>query len=341
MTEEIKFPEPPKEKMFMEQAYTTDGKQVDVEVVSPDRITIENNNLGANFSKLVGTNVAVPIAVPQSTEIVTERKKPRKRKSSTEVSTTDEESSETKYAAETISYADTYNDTNNMTYRIIDQADELLRDAKQDLDFIRSQRSMKGKYHYSNAILGTMSSLMSTKLAAIKEINSNIKVSNEMEYKRYKDFNAINAMDDNKAIMDAYSAFISAPVGVPKYELPGTMSLTSGSDGVIISDFPPEIQNSMDIGMANYLSTLTPEENLMISDNGDLEEVILYDESTGVKQFKWMNSKTGQFLDNMPPSSTLTLNDFVVDPNTRTARNTNLNMVKKVIITNNGTMNRF
>lgn len=333
----ISFPEPPKEKMFMEQAYTTDGRQINI---APTVQTEKpKSTIGADFSKLVGTNVSIPTA--GISEIVTEKKKiPRKKKSTTEEGSTTVEN--TAPTAANVSYADTYNDTNAMTYRIIDQADELLRDAKQDLDFIRSQRSMKGKYHYSNAILGTMSSLMSTKLAAIKEINSNIKVSNEMEYKRYKDFNAINAMDDNQAIMDAYSAFISAPVGAPKYQLPGTMALTSGMDDIITVDYSPNSQQIMDAGMNNYLSSLTPEESLMIRDNGNLEEVILYDEATGVKQFKWMDTSTGELLHDLPPSSNLTISDYTVDIKTNTARNTNLNSVKKVITTNSGSvMSKF
>jgi hypothetical protein len=333
----ISFPEPPKEKMFMEQAYTTDGRQINIApAVQTEK---PKSTIGADFSKLVGTNVSIPTA--GISEIVTEKKKiPRKKKSTTEEGSTTVEN--TAPTAANVSYADTYSDTNAMTYRIIDQADELLRDAKQDLDFIRSQRSMKGKYHYSNAILGTMSSLMTTKLAAIKEINSNIKVSNEMEYKRYKDFNAINAMDDNQAIMDAYSAFISAPVGAPKYQLPGTMALTSGMDDIITVDYSPNSQQIMDAGMNSYLSSLTPEESLMIRDNGNLEEVILYDEATGVKQFKWMDTSTGELLHDLPPSSNLTISDYTVDIKTNTARNTNLNSVKKVITTNSGSvMSKF
>lgn len=345
MNDNITFPMPPnnpdnqQRQMYMGQAYTTDGKQVQVETIPPNNQS--GNRLGANFSGLVGNNVMVPIG---PTEINTEKKKiSRKKKTGTDVDKADSteviESHEP--TVENTIYADTYSATTNMAYKIIGQTDELLSEAKQDLDYIRSQRSMKGKYHYTNAILGSMSSLLGTKLAAIKEINSTIKATNDAEYRRFKDLRAVNAMDDNKAIMDAYTAFVSAPVGAPEYHQPGTMNLTGGLNGIIRADYPEDVQRNMDVGMANYLANLSPEETLMVADNGDLEEVILYDEATGAKQFKWINKKSGQYMDNIPPSSAITLNDYKVDVKTMTAKNSNLNSIKRVISVNNNTLNKF
>ena len=348
MEENITFPAPPngvpqqQRQMYMGQAYTSDGRQIPAEVIPPNRDTA-SNRLGANFSGLVGNNVTVPIG---PTEINTEKKKPKRKKSSnsTEIEKVTDgtvEKSDPSSTVEAVVYSDTYQATTNMAYKIIGQTDELLNEAKQDLDYIRSQRSMKGKYHYTNAILGSMSSLLGTKLAAIKEINSTIKATNDAEYRRFKDFAAANAMDDNKAVMDAYTAFVSAPVGAPEYHQPGTMNLTAGLNGIIRADYPADVQKNMDRGMADYLANLSPEEMLMVNDNGDLEEVILYDEASGAKQFKWINNKTGQFMDNIPPSSNITLNDFNIDTKTMTARNSNLNSIKRVISVNNGALNKF
>ncbi len=346
MNENFTFPMPPsnnqnpqQRQMYMGQAYTTDGKQIPTETIPP--VNNSGNTLGANFSGLVGNNVMVPIG---PTEVInTEKKKvTRKKKAGTDVEKiTDGVVENNEPTVENTVYADTYTATTNMAYKIIGQTDELLNEAKQDLDYVRSQRSMKGKYHYTNAILGSMSSLLTTKLAAIKEINSTIKATNDAEYRRFKDLRAANTMDDNKAIMDAYTAFVSAPVGAPEYHQPGTMSLTGGLNGIIRADYPEDVQKSMDIGMANYLANLTPEEALMVADNGDLEEVILYDEATGAKQFKWLNKKTNQYMDNIPPSSTITLNDYKVDLKTMTAKNSNLNSIKRVVSVNNNTLNKF
>lgn len=77
MNDNITFPMPPnnpdnqQRQMYMGQAYTTDGKQVQVETIPPNN-NQSGNRLGANFSGLVGNNVMVPIG---PTEINTEKKK--------------------------------------------------------------------------------------------------------------------------------------------------------------------------------------------------------------------------------------------------------------------------
>ena len=264
-------------------------------------------------------------------------------KKSEDAKDSDKENQNDPNNVENVIYADTYYDTNTMAYNIIYQADELLRDCKQELDYIRSWKgNAKGKYHYINATMGSMSALLSTKLAAIKEINTTIKNVNDNEYRRFKDMRAINQADDNKAIMDAYSAFISAPVGAPTYNLPGTTAITGGLNGIVRADYPPEVQANVDAGMANYLANLTPEENLMLNDsNKDIEEVIVYDQSTGARRFQWMNTRTGEFINNMPPSSDLTLNDYTIDLRTNLAKNNNLNSIKKVVIKNGSSYNNF
>lgn len=336
---------PTPQRPFVQQSYTSDGMAIPTEVYPPQ----QRSSLGANFSGLIGNGVMVPTSPVQAMiPVDTKKKKKKKVDKETGIITVDPNESDvpevvsSKAIVESTVYGDTYAETTGITYGVIAQADELLRDCKQELDFIRSQRNMKGKYHYLNATVTSMSSLLSTKLAAIKEINSNIKNINDMEYRRYKDTRMLDATDDNKAIMDAYSAFISAPVGAPQYKLPTTVDITGGLDGIIRADYPADVQKNMDAGMAQYLGNLTPEENLMLIDNNkDIEEVIIYDESTGAKRFQWINSKTGEFLTNLPPSSDLTISDFTVDLKTRTARNTNLNMIKKVIVKNDSAFSKF
>ena len=336
------------------QAYTTDGRpiQVDINPAPPQQVAPTTGSLGANFSGLIGNRVTVP-AVPISEQVVTDtgtKKKRKAKKTETgealvtvdnSVATTDSGTNSREIVENTV-YADTYSDTNSMTLNIIGQTDELLRDCKQELDIIRSQRNLKGRYHYINATVTTMGSLLSTKLQAIKEINSTIKTVNDNEYRRFKDMRAMEQGDDNKAIMDAYNAFISAPVGAPDYHLPGTAALTGALNGVVPAEYPPAVQQNMDAGMANYLAHLTPEQNAMLLDNNkDIEEIIVYDQATGSKQFKWMNTRTKQFVENMPSSSNLTIQDYTIDPRLGIAKNINLNDIKKVVVLNQGEFDKF
>lgn len=350
-----KFPQPPVCPVQMigkPQGYTTNGRPTQI-VIDQSPSQQGHGLLGANFSNLIGNQVTVPMA-PISQQVITETtssSKKRKKKStsqesdSTELSVSDSndvDKADPANAVESTVYAETYYDTNNMAYGIIYQTDELLRDCKQELDHIRAQKTLKGRYHYINATVASMSSLLTTKLAAIKEINSTIKAVNDNEYRRFKDMRAINQADDNKAIMDAYSAFISAPVGVPAYSLPGTTALTGGLNGIVRADYPAEVQAGMDAGMANYLANLTPEENLMLNDNNkDIEEVIVYDQASGARRFQWINTRTGEPVNNMPSSSELTLNDYNIDLRTGLAKNNNLNSIKKVVIMNGSSFNNL
>ena len=330
-------------------AYTQDSTTpINVEVYQP-----APKYVNVKFPNLMGgKKVTVPAAPlggksTETSETPAPKKRGRKKKSeSTDIIKSEQEEpineTDSKYIVENTVYADTYRATNNMTYGIISQTDELLRDCKQELEYLKAQRALKGKYKYVNDTINSMGTLLNTKLAAVKEINSTIKTINDNEYRRFKDFRALNTIDDNKAVMDAYSAFISAPVGAPEYRLPGTTNLTAGLNGIVQAGYPNNIQANMDAGMANYMAHLTPEENLMLNDsNKDIEEVIVYDQATGAKYFQWMNTRTGEIIPNMPVSSELTIEDFTIDPRTKLAKNSNLNCIKKVVVLNEGAFDRF
>ena len=316
---------------YAHQSYTTPGPvQQPAQEVAASPTPIKNitfNNL-LKGNTIVGTSPDLPIVTGESPINKTTTKK----KKSTSVSG---EVVNSKDIVEHTVYSDTYADTNGLAYGIVAQTDELLNGAKQELDWIRAQRSLKGKYHYMTAMYASMSSLLGTKLQAIREINTSIKNINDMEYRRFKDNRAIEQGDDNKAIMDAYKAFISAPVGAPEYYHPSSFDITSGTSNVIKNEYPAHIQQQMDNGLANYLSNLTPQERVMLNEgNPNIEEVLVYDQATGAKYFQWMDTKTNTPIEGMAPSSTLTVEDFVIDPRTRTAKNTNLNQIKKVVYLN-------
>lgn len=322
---------------YTQQVYSSNGTPVQAETYVPQEQPQQSTESEtpvrkSRFGNLIGTHVMVDTApiVPATEE---DKKPVAKRKNKTSV----DKPKTSKEIVENTIYADTYADTSNMAYGVIAQADELLGEAKVELNRIRGG-SMKGKYMYMNNMLASMSSLMSTKLQAIREINNSIKNANDMEYRRFKDNRAIESTDDNKAVMDAYKAFISAPVGAPAYHQPTTLDITAGLNGVVPSEKNKNFINSngtTDTGYMTYLNNLSPEENLMINDsNPNVEEVIIYDQSTGMKYFQWIDNKTGKEIPNMPHSSDVLLEDYVIDPRTRMAKNNNLHSVMRVIYKN-------
>ena len=335
--QQYQYQQPFQQPVYSQQIQTPTGP-VQAETYAPGtQVEPEQKkvSLGASFGSLIGTHV------PASTvDIVTETT-PAVQKKSTAVAKNkkkkdDDKPVDSKSIVENTVYADTYADTNMLTYGIIAQTDQLLSDAKRELDTIRTSRTMKGKYAYMTKMIDSMASLFNTKMQAIKELNTTIKNANDMEYRRFKDNRALSNEDDNKLIMDAYKAFISAPVGAPAYTQPNTMQIT-GMEGVV-----PANAQSNDSGLANYLSKLTPEENMMLNEsNPNIEEVIEYDDMTGVKRFKWIDKRTNQEVPNMPKGSDIVLEDYIYDPRTGLAKNTKLNTVKKVVHVNGNKFNEY
>lgn len=350
------FPNPPmdsgsqenyyyKKPYNQQTVYDQNNNPIQVEMYPPSNQPAPpsqpTNTSGLSFGNLIGGNVYVedpkiPMVTERATDTgltVKKRGRPPKNKDK------DAEPVNSKEIVESTVYEESYTDTNNMAYAVISQADELMANAKAELDFIRNSRGMKGKYMYMTNMLSSMSSLMGTKLQAIREINANITKANDMEYRRFKDNRALLQVDDNKMIMDAYSAFINTPVGAKPYSQPTTKELTMAvndlqmvpADGVDL----PLSMTTQDRGLANYLNNISPEENRMLNEgNPDIEEVIIYNQETGMKYFQWINTKTNEPVPNMPASSDILIEDYVIDPRTRTAKNTNLRDVKKVVYIN-------
>lgn len=306
---------------------------------APIQPVVEQNysGLGANFSGLINTNVQVPIVtdLPDDTKKKRTRKKKETSGETTVVSTVKEEPVS---QVESIIYEDTYEHTTNLLKGTVAQIDQLAVEMKQELDKLRSTNTMKGKYTYIPAVAGVISGLMGQKIMAVREMNNSIKAVNEAEYRRFKDQRASMQGDDNKAIFDMYNAFISTPrgalPGIPDYHQPSTLDLTSGINMVRIDAATPETR---DMGFQGFLGNLTPEQNMMINEgNPNIEEVIVYDQGTGKKYFEWRNLATGQTIPNMPASDPMFLEDYVIDPKTRIAKNSNLHTSMKVIYENEG-----
>lgn len=308
-----------------------------------------SGGIGASFKNLIGTNVTIPIISDNSTANVVPAEKTKRKRKSKDGSETEETSlvkQDPASVVEDVSYAETYEYTNQLIRGTISQVDELSSDLKYELDKIRSASptQIKGKYTYLANISSAMTGLLGTKITAIRELNSSIKAVNDAEYKRYKDLRAADSGDDNAAIMNLYNAYVQAPRGsLPngiQYTQPNTLDITSGLNGIVRVDAATPA--ARDAGFQGFMSNLTPEQNMMINEsNPYIEEVIVYDQSTGRKYFEWRNLQTGERVPNMPLTDQLLMEDFVIDPRNRTAKNINIHSSMKVIYENEGAFNEY
>lgn len=369
MNQGFGFPPPPNMNPGQNVQYATDiyGNKIPVmvvpsqpqpvqEVIPQQQMNFNNySGTGISFGGLMNPNAVVPMVTEineNAPEVSIIDGSGKKRKSSKKKDS-DKPVSSAEIVNNTV-YSESYDATNEMLARTIAQVDELACNIKAELDAVRSAKALKGRYLYMTNMSSSLATLLSTKINAIKEINNSIKISNDAEYRRFKDNRAIEAQDDSKYIMDMYKAYTSIPVGsLPQSSIqynkpPSMVDMTVSSLGKQpdASDiFKADIVGGLtagDSGFVNFMNNLTPEQNAMINEgNPNIKEVIVYDEATGRKYFDWMDYSTNKRVPNMPIKDSSLMEDFVIDPKTRTARNINMGISMPVIYQNEGAFNNY
>ena len=230
----------------------------------------------------------------------------------------------------------TYMETTNLLRETLGQIDALSSELIKEFNNVRASRTMKNKYNTLVGISENVGSLIGNKISAIREINSAITKSNDLDYKKYKDIReAQGAMNDDKYIADLYRSFISNPQNMaPNPQYPSIdQSLVSGS-GIIRADIKGDINSNgpVDASYLNYLSNLSPEQNLMrYENNPNVKQVVVYDVATGNKFFQVMDMSTGEVIPNVPVYDQMFMEDTTLDLSKGIAKNINLNEVFPIV----------
>ncbi len=234
-------------------------------------------------------------------------------------------------------YEDSYDDTNNMLRTSIMQIDILTNDVKGEIDNIKKSKTLKGKYKYMSDLCATASSLVSTKLSAIKEINSTITNCHKLEMQRFKDNKMLqqNQQNDEKYIADLYNAYINTPINAGNRQqtfLGVNSSTTAGNINTLMSGIDIG-NNNEDQNFQSYIQNMTPEQNRMLNgDNPNIETVVVYDPDTGDKGFDVIDTTTGTPVANYPRPDNTLLDDTIIDFQTGIASNSNIGMNWKVVV---------
>lgn len=227
-------------------------------------------------------------------------------------------------------YANSYSETNSLIRGAIMQADELSAEIKQDIDSVRSSKTLKNKYTYVTNLTASASALISTKIAAIKELNSTITQAHNLELNRLKalKLNEADANDDMK-MMDMYSAFINTPIGTYTPSVPSIQDLTLGvnADNGNVSgvEMVPTQQQAG--------SPLTAEQNRMrMESDPNIQTVVRYNQSTGQRCFDVIDKRNGASIPNYPRPDNFLLEDTTIDIHAGIARNRNINSVWPLVM---------
>lgn len=237
-----------------------------------------------------------------------------------------------------------YMETNNLLHETLGQIDSLNAELMQEFNNVRHSRTMKNKYNVLVGLSENVGSLINNRISVIKEINSTITKSNDVDYKKEKDRRAASAnQDDDKYIADLYKSFIQNPMTNPTQpQLPQVDPSIFGS-GIVRADIRNDNGgNIVDANYLSYLSNLTPEQNLMrYEGNNNVKQVVVYDAATGNRFFQVMDLSTGQVIPNVPTYDQMFMEDTTIDLKTKTAKNINLNETFQLVVINEGVTSQY
>lgn len=261
----------------------------------------------------------------------------------------------------------TYFETASMIKQSMDQIDTVMVDIKKELDDVRRSRTLKSKYNVMVGLAGNLSDLMNARISAIKELNNCISKSNDMDYKRQKDRKEAmmgSNSGDELAVMNLYRSIVSDPnitLGQAGQKIPDYMirqmqqQMNGGQNGVASvsgivrsPESNPVNSNSMpfdpmqDQGYINYMANMPPAMNaLLMEQNPDVKEVVVFDASTGAKWFQVMNTKTNQVIPNMQVTDQMFMEDTTLNIKNRTAQNINLGKVYPLVVINDNVTSKY
>lgn len=240
-------------------------------------------------------------------------------------------------------YETTYAETNDMLKFACMQLDTLTADVKMEIDAIKNSKTLKGKHRYMSDLCATASSLISSKLAAIREMNATTTKCHELEIRRLKEVKSAQAQqDDDKYIADLYNAYINTPIGAAQHPaLQYTSSNVAGNMPALMNGMGTAPAANEEQNFNNFMNNLTPEQNRMINgDNPNIETVVVYDPNSGDKVFDVMDMRTNMPVPNYPRPDGSLLDDAIIDFNTGIAVNSNIGQSWKVVVLGD-MINRF
>ena len=294
-----------------------------------------------NIQKI--TEASKDVVIPKDVEVIEPEKRkrgrPRKNPIDNTSSNTQSQSNEQVFVPLCQSnepYEDSYAETNHMLRESIGQINVLSNDVQTEIENIRKSKTLKGKYKYISDLCATASTLVSTKISAIREMNATTTNCHKLEIQRLKDVKAAQQQaqqDDDKYMADLYNAYINTPInagGNPLLAM--NASNTINNQAVITGGTPVMGGLNEEQEYQNFINNITPEQNRMLLDgNPNIETVVVYDPNTGAKSFDVIDVTTGIPVQNYPRPDAMLLDDTTIDFSSGIASNTNLGQNWKVV----------
>jgi hypothetical protein len=178
----------------------------------------------------------------------------------------------------------------------------------------------------------TATSILSAKLAAIKEKNATINNINKLELDRSKQIKiAASEEDDNMRIANLYDAFVNTPIGGGPGVLGPSMQeiIAGGANG------PSVPMMSIGNDQQAWEAGLNPAENRMLLEaKGAIETVVMYDSVTGNRWFEVVDKATRQPIPNVEKPDSSYIYDLDINIRGGFAKDGNRNTSYPLIVIN-------
>lgn len=232
------------------------------------------------------------------------------------------------------SFADGYKLGTGILKQTVTQLDEIGFEVMQEFNKVKNSQ-MKSKYVVLPQLASTLSTIIGTKVTAVREMNKTVKDCYDLEMKRAKENkDTMSQVSDEQYVMDAYNAFISAPVGAQPFIAPPSMvnSITmSPNDGIVRANI-----GNVDDAYQNYVSNITPEQNRMNCEhNKNIQTVVVYDASNPLNRyFDVIDVTTGQSVPNYPRPDKMFMENITIDEYNNIARDSNLDINYPLVVIN-------
>lgn len=236
-------------------------------------------------------------------------------------------------------YMEKFQETNDILKGAIVQLEYGIQEMQRDANEIRASRTIRKKYDYLSEIQGTIGNFIGNKISAARELNNTINKCNDMELKRYKELKlSMDDKDDDKAIMEAYQAFVNTPVGsmgyTPLGPTPAQLTLNNSNMN--------QIEAGNTGGFDNYLNNMTPQQHMMaLESNPNVKQVVVYNERTGQRYFEVMDLSTMQPVPNTDKMDIMLIDEFELDLKNKVARSINMNITMPLIVIGDPTLNEY
>lgn len=323
-------------------------KQSEQQEVKPKEVKKKDsdNNYKLDLTSMIdgGTSIALSSAPKQQKDSKKKTSSSNTKKSKiVEVSMADKDNGSTRELNDfesNVPYSEKYEETNNLLRGTIAQLEYGLQELQQDANIIRASKTMRKKYDYLSEIHGTIGNYLGNKISAIRELNNTINKCNEYEFKRYKELKLNMEQDDDKAIMEAYQAFVNTPVGSYGFSPlgPSSQDLTLRSpnlNGI-------EVQANGAGGYDDYIRNMTPQQHMMaLENNPDVKQVVIYDQRTGARYFEVLNMQTMEPVPNTDKMDMMLIDEFDLDLKNKVARSINMNITMPLVVIGDSTLNEY